>query len=102
MKDEKVTTEIPFWHNTEIVNLTITVIDDKENSGMVYLSLDTNGVNIISKKIDCKERSKMIAIDNIWQVVKDIQEQFYEGEKTENYDEFKKKSMELIEKTKLL
>lgn len=91
--------KIPFWNKVNIGELTLELLE-KEN--FLFLKVDTNGKNIINKKVDINDKVKTTELNNVWDMADKIVDEFYKGKENNNYDDFKKQSDELIGKINLL
>ena len=91
------TQTIPFWNKVDVDNLTI---DINEQEDRWFVKLYTNGVNIINKKFEVENSAEEIKnkLDNILDLMEKIATAYH----SENYDEFKGKSNELLETIKLM
>lgn len=91
--------KIPFFNKISVDELTLELL---EEGNFLILKVDTNDKNILNKKVDVNDTVKVTALNNVYDMADAIVDEFYKGKETNNYDEFKKKSDELMDKIKLL
>jgi hypothetical protein len=83
------------WHKKEPVKSKLTFKTDDTNA---FLSLSTNDVTLINKAIKLNDEFQKQIVNNILDLVEELNEEYYNAQKKENYEEFQRKSKILLQK----
>jgi hypothetical protein len=92
-------TEIPIWNKIEEDKLNLEFNQDDKN---IFLKVSTNDKNIINKKIDKNNEVQIKALETIMAMVNAVAISKGMAISTGNYNDFKIKSEELMDKIKNL
>jgi predicted phage-related endonuclease len=89
------TLDFYMWDKVDVAKVTLTFKEDNDKN---FLAVSTNGVDIINKEIDPDNNVQKQIIHNILDMVNEVTEEYYKAQKSNDYEEFKNSSNEIMQK----